>query len=206
MTSARDHDGTAGVRPASTSDLPAVSLALAKAFADDPVKCFLIGKPHVEVDKSLPFFQAFGRMQHAHGHVYLTSGGEAAAVWAPPGHWKVPFAQIVKNTPTFLRLYGLRLVPNLGVLQTMEKHHPTAPHYYLEFIGTDPAHQGKGLGSALIRPMVERADEEGVGMYLESSKESNVAFYSRFGFQVTRTLQHRGKNAPTMWLMWRDPR
>ena len=52
--------------------------------------------------------------------------------------------------------------------------------------------------------MVQRADDEGVGLYLESSKESNVGFYGRFGFEVRRTLTLR--KGPDMWLMWRKPR
>jgi GNAT superfamily N-acetyltransferase len=112
---------------------------------------------------------------------------------------------VVRNAPTFIKLYRWRFLPNLQVLTDMEQAHPEAPHYYLEIIGTDPAHQGKGYGTALVQPMVDRADTEGVGMYLESSKESNLAFYARFGFEVTRTLDHR-RNGPRMWLMWRDPR
>jgi hypothetical protein len=53
--------------------------------------------------------------------------------------------------------------------------------------------------------MCAKADAEGVGMYLESSKESNVPFCSRCGFEVRDTLHHRRKG-PSMWLMWRDPR
>jgi ribosomal protein S18 acetylase RimI-like enzyme len=144
-------------------------------------------------------------IQLPHGHVYTTDDLGAAALWSPPGKWKIPAPTIARHTHTMLRLYGWRFVPNLMVLADMEKHHPHEPHYYLEIIGTDPDRQGRGLGSALIEPMVERADREGVGMYLESSKESNVGFYARFGFRVTRELHHR-RNGPTMWLMWRDPR
>ena len=98
----------------------------------------------------------------------------------------------------------MRSLPNLLVLTEIGKNHPE-PHYCLELMGTDPAQQGRGLGAALIEPMVERADDEGVGMYLESSKESNVPYYKRFGFKVTRELQHR-RNGPSMWLMWREQR
>ena len=76
--------------------------------------------------------------------------------------------------------------------------------FNLEIIGTAPEHQGKGSGTALLAPMVERADTEGVGMYLESSKESNIAYYRRFGFEVRRELHL--KKGPTMWLMERPPR
>ncbi len=45
---------------------------------------------------------------------------------------------------------------------------------------------------------------DGVGAFLESSKESNIAFYARHGFRVLEPIELlRG---PTLWKMWRDPR
>jgi len=193
------------IRNATTADIPKISLTLAKAFEDDPVKLFLTGGKPLTPERVTPFFSAFQTIQLPHGLVFTTPGYEAASIWAPPGEWKVPFSKILRFSPRFLKLYGLRFFPNLQVLTDMEKVHPADPHYYLEFIGTDPAHQGKGFGSTLMQPMIDRADAEGVGAYLESSKESNVPFYARFGFEVTRELHHR-RNGPTMWLMWRTPR
>lgn len=193
------------VRPATAGDVPAISLSLARAFADDPVKLFLTGGRTLSPERVTPFFTAFQRIQLSHGTVFTTSACEAAAIWAPPGHWKIPMPTVLRNSPTFLKLYGWRFLPNLQVLTDMERRHPREPHYYLEFLGTDPAHQGKGLGTKLLEPVLARADEEGVGAYLESSKESNVPFYSRFGFAVREVLQHR-RSGPSMWLMWRDPR
>ena len=193
------------VRNAGASDIEAISVTLAKAFADDPVKLFLVGGKELPIPKVTPFFTAFLKIQLPHGLVFTTAGYEAASIWAPPGQWKIPATQVVRNLATFLKLYGWRLQRNLGVLTALEKRHPTEPHYYLEFIGTAPEHQGRGAGSALIEPMVEQADNEGVGMYLESSKESNVPFYARFGFEVTGKFTHK-HNGPTMWLMWRNAR
>ena len=195
----------AEARKATPDDIVAISRTLANAFHDDPIKTFLAGGKDLTTEQVLPFFDAFTRIQLPHGETYVTPGVEAAALWAPPGQWKVPITSVVKYTPRFLKLYGTKFFSNLQVLTDLEKLHPTEPHYYLEFIGTDPVHQGKGYGTALIAPMVERADAEGVGMYLESSKESNVPFYARFGFEVTRTMHHR-RSGPPQWLMWRDPR
>ena len=196
--------GSAGVREVGADRYAAAARTLAAAFVDDPVKCHLVGRSVVAVAQSEPFFRAFAAISHT--RVFATAGNEAAAIWGPPGHWKVPVRSIVRNTPMFLRLYGRRFIPNLRFLTTLEAAHPSEPHYYLEFIGTDPAHQGKGHGSALLRPMLAQADAEGVGAYLESSKESNIAFYARFGFELRPTLSFAGRNAPQMWPMWRDPR
>lgn len=194
------------IRPATSADSDPIATTLAKAFHDDPVKLHLIGGKSVPVEKVKPFFTTFQKLQLPHGHVYTTEGYEAAALWAPPDHWKIPFTQVLRNSPTFLKLYGTRLFKNLGVLAQMEKAHAEIeyPHYYLEIIGTAPEHQGKGCGAALVQPMVERADAEGVGMYLESSKETNIAYYHRFGFEVRREIHI--KQGPTMWLMERPPR
>ena len=186
-------------------EVDAAARPLAEAFADDPLKLFLCGGTELPVEQSMPFFRAFIEMHLQYGHVYTTADRGASAIWSPPGHWKIPVRQIVRRTPTFLKLYGARFFGNLQVLTDLEKLHPTEPHYYLEFVGASPTLQGRGYGTALLEPMVARADAEGVGCYLENSKEANIAFYARFGFEVRRTMQHR-RNGPPQWLMWRDPR
>ncbi len=66
---------------------------------------------------------------------------------------------------------------------------PREPHWYLATLGTDPDRQGKGLGSTLMESMARRIDESGLPAYLESSKERNVSFYARFGFEVVDELR-----------------
>jgi ribosomal protein S18 acetylase RimI-like enzyme len=197
--------GFESIRQVTVGDIPGAAATLAEAFVDDPIKCYLVGRDHVPASTSVPFFKAFLRMQVPHGLTWMTRGFESVSVWAPPDHWKVPTLAIARNMPTFLWLYRTRILQNLLVLNDMERRHPKEPHYYLEFVGTTPAAQGQGMGSKVIAPMCQRADVEGVGMYLESSKESNLAFYGRFGFEVRDTIRHRN-GGPTMWLMWRDPR
>jgi GNAT superfamily N-acetyltransferase len=89
-------------------------------------------------------------------------------------------------------------------MTTVERQHPRSAHWYLAVLGTDPVHQGKGIGSALLAPVLERCDHEGIGAYLESSKNSNIPFYRRHGFEVTGEIPLPG--GPSVWPMWRDPR
>ena len=140
------------------------------------------------------------------GGVTTTEGVHAGALWAPPDKWKLGVMDVAKLAPSAIRLFGRRLKLSLSVLAETDKVHPTQPHWYLGFLGTDPDHQGKGLGSAVLGPVLGRCDTEGIPAYLESSKEANVPFYERHGFAVTDTLDLDKGRGPRMWLMWREPR
>ena len=70
-------------------------------------------------------------------------------------------------------------------------------------LGTRPDRQGHGVGSTLLQPVLDICDREGIGAYLESSKESNIPFYRRHGFQVVEEI--RLPKGPLVYPMWRDP-
>lgn len=56
--------------------------------------------------------------------------------------------------------------------------------WYLPVLGVAPACQGQGYSSRLLKPMLARADREGLPVYLETQLEKNVALYEHFGFKV----------------------
>lgn len=52
----------------------------------------------------------------------------------------------------------------------------------LEILATDPAYQGKGAGSQIMRWGLEQADKGGFEAYLEASPDA-VPLYERMGFR-----------------------
>ena len=90
------------------------------------------------------------------------------------------------------------------LLTAVDAARPKTPHWYLATLGTDPDRQHTGVGSALLRSVLAGVDDEGLPAYLESSKESNLAFYGQHGFEVTGEI-HTPRGGPTLWLMWRTP-
>ena len=72
-------------------------------------------------------------------------------------------------------------------------------------LGVDPLFQGRGLGGAIVQPVVERADSEGLPCYLETSKERNLAFYRKHGFDVVHEGTMPG-GGPRFWTMSRAAR
>jgi GNAT superfamily N-acetyltransferase len=65
--------------------------------------------------------------------------------------------------------------------------------------------QGKGIGTALMRPILERCDSDGMPAYLEASSTRNRACYLRQGFEVTEEFTFPN-GGPVSWRMWRPPR
>jgi hypothetical protein len=56
-----------------------------------------------------------------------------------------------------------------------------------------------------MRSRLDRVDAEHAPAYLESSKHANIAYYQRFGFDVTGEIVVPD-GGPTLWPMWRPPR
>jgi ribosomal protein S18 acetylase RimI-like enzyme len=125
----------------------------------------------------------------------------AAAVLYPPGAYPLPWLAELQVTLTSIfghARYDLRAWQDW--LDEVEKHHPHTPHYYLEYLGVEPAFQGQGLGSHLLSELARRADAAHVGCYLETATERNLPLYQRFGFQVTAQKEIIGLPA---WFLWR---
>ena len=196
----------ADVRPITPGDLDAVGTALGRAFADDPVMTYLSPRLSDEerARRLVPFFRTDAQQRARMASVWTTSDGGGAAIWAPPDRWRTSVRDGLGLAAAILRSAGPRALRSMAVLSRIERVHPKEPHWYLAVLGTDPAHQGKGIGGALQRVVLDRCDREGLPAYLESSKESNVPYYERFGWKVTSELT-LPKGGPTLHLMWREP-
>jgi ribosomal protein S18 acetylase RimI-like enzyme len=112
---------------------------------------------------------------------------------------------VIRSLPRLALALGPRLPISMRAISSVERFHPTEPHWYLAVVGTEPSRQGEGIGSALLAPVLERCDHDQVPAYLESSNEANLAFYARHGFEVTRTIDIE-QGGPRIWPMWREPR
>lgn len=194
------------IRLATTGDLPAIGTSLAAAFADDPVWEWLFGPERNGGREAARLFEWVTAGHLGDASVWTSGGGSATAVWAPPGRHRTPTRRVLGALPRLLAALGPRGFARLARLGAMEQIHPAEPHWYLSILGTDPALQGRGLGSAVVAPGLAAADAAGVGCYLESSKESNVPYYRRLGFEVTGTYDIDDGRGPRLWLMWRDAR
>jgi ribosomal protein S18 acetylase RimI-like enzyme len=189
------------VRPrlATPADIPALSRTLAAAFFDDPV--FSYCYPDAAARRAiLPrWFEIVTEATLSHGELYTTDDVVAGAVWAPPG------AEDDEQMGVALgEISGTNAQTLFGIFERMEERHPHEPHHYLFLLGTRPEWQCRGIGSALMRPVLERCDRDDMPAYLEATSEGNKGLYLRHGFEVTGEIKLPG--GPSMWPMWRTPK
>lgn len=197
------------VSAARRSDVKALSRVLGRAFFDDPVMQWMVPDDARRATALPRIFAAMTRHHFLAGDAvelaHRTGDLGAAALWDPPGRWKTTTREDLAMMPTFLLAMRGEAKRGMEVSELMKRHHPEEPHWYLAVIGSDPDVRGAGFGNALMRSRLDRCDAEGAPAYLESTKESNVPYYLRFGFEVTGELVVPG-GGPTMWQMWRAPR
>jgi len=192
------------VRNARTADLRPVSLVLARAFRDDPVHRWILPGEFDWAVASDSFFAMVMADVLRHDSVFTTEAREGAALWIPPFPQPAALRDRLAMAARWYAALGRRSKEVGEQLTRIERAHPREPHWYLAVLGTDPRHQGRGVGSALLAPILARCDADRVSAYLESSKRTNVPFYERHGFRVIGELAIEG--GPVIWRMLRGGR
>lgn len=183
---------------------------LTRAFAADPILTALIAEQ--ERPTAFPaFFRHLMFSCWESGTVYAADDGGVLAgvsIWEPPSR-VTPSEEFASRAEA--ELQRVREASPAGFARLMDGFsavsalHPAEPHWYLAFIGVEPARQGTGAGRALLAPALEAADRDGVLCYLETPFPETHDFYRRFGY-VLHPPTHPFAEAPPLWTMTRQPR
>jgi ribosomal protein S18 acetylase RimI-like enzyme len=190
------------VRRTTYTDLTPMADVLAAAFHDDPVVSWLV-PDEARRRADLPaMMRVFAARFQPHGENCLNETATGAAVWLPPEATFTPEDDARFET-ALVAAAGDDIERAGELMAVMESAHPTDPHHYLMLLGVVPDQQGTGIGSALLRAVLDIADAAGEPAYLEATSPRNRALYERHGFEVTREL--RCADCPPLWAMWRDP-
>ncbi len=184
---------------------------LGRAFFDDPLSVYLL-PDEAKRARLLPWmYERIVRYGLRYdGEVLATHGAvDGVAVWLPPGLSHTPALRLVRVglalTPIKFGLGAVGRFMAANHVERLRMQLAPEPHWYLWLIGVEPAQQGRGTGSALIAPMIERADRDRLPCYLETHKERNLTFYRKHGFEVVHAadMPHGG---PPFWCLKRAAR
>ena len=186
--------------------------ALSRAFRDDPMWSCVLPDADSREEALRPMWNALIGFSLVYGEVYTTPGGEGAVCWIAPGNTNTTLWKLIR-TGMGLPRSMMRLPKDardrfFGMMRCLDGHHTElmkGAHWYLWALGVNPEAQGRGIGGALLRPTLDRADAEGVPCYLETQSERNVAFYRKREFDIVCEEREPVCSLP-IWFMVRTPR
>ncbi|MBV7257981.1 GNAT family N-acetyltransferase [Erythrobacter crassostreae] len=175
-----------------------IASTLAQAFQGDPAFSWIVTDPDARRPMLPRFFKLMAEQSLRHGTVLASGQRHAAALIYPAGEVK---DDRLWDTIRLLSMFKTALPRGLKVAEAMHARHPhPQPYLYLRYVGVAPQAQGKGWGGALVRAVIASAAEVGQGVLLETATPSNVAIYSRLGFQIDSEWEVPG-GGPKFWTM-----
>lgn len=189
-----------GIRAATGADRDAIAALLHEVFRDDPVSRWVFPDDAHREEAHPRLFGAFLDHGMEHGTVHLTADGAGAAVW-----FAVAGGELRGGDDLGARLEKVDSdrLPVLGEL-TESVHPMDRDHAYLQAIAVAADRQSRGVGSALLAPVLAQCDRDGLPAYLEASSDRSRGLYERHGFTVLDRIV-RLPDGPPMYPMWREP-
>ena len=193
------------VAEATEEDVPRLAALLGQALADDPLNRHLV-PDDARRARVLPagFAEQLRRVFLPHGSVLTTADRAGAALWLSPSAQPLSLREQLRMLPGMVRMFGLRGVSAaMRAMGELDRRAPHEPCWHLSVLGVAPERRRAGVGSALVRPVLERCDRDARPAYLETANPANLALYARHGFTVRDEVALGG--GVRVWTMLRAP-
>ncbi|KKO53242.1 GNAT family N-acetyltransferase [Paenibacillus sp. DMB20] len=184
------------------ADKPLFVALMSRAFARDPLFLHVFGdselddraQDHVIAFLAFMFDKSLLLNEEVWGYfekenllgVYIVEKPQASMIHKVKG-----FGLILRLIPLFFQLSRKTLSLLNSYMRVTRSFAPSRSHHYLVMIGVEPKAQGKGIGKALLRHLLDtvEADNGSHGIALDTENEANVNLYRRFGFSLTMETQ-----------------
>ncbi|NHC45503.1 GNAT family N-acetyltransferase [Motilibacter aurantiacus] len=196
--------------PAGRRHVDAAVAVLAAALRDDPGWAAAVPDPPERAAVLAAVLRAAVADAVRHGRVLVARGpgGDVlgAAVWLPPGAYPMTGGRSAAAALRLLRAAArrpgaMRAAASFGA--AVDRAFPDRredPVAYLQALGVSPAHARRGVGRALLAPLLAAP----FATYLETAEPVNVGYYERVGFCVLPGSPGAiGGSGPAMWRMRR---
>ncbi|MBN1330129.1 MAG: GNAT family N-acetyltransferase [Candidatus Heimdallarchaeota archaeon] len=193
------------------NDVKRATEVFVRAFADDKLSQYMYPIENTREKAMRSYFRYRLTYGVLYGEVYAISPKiEGLAVWYRDNQYSMSYWRNFRAGGMKLLRYldsdTMNRMMNLGRFTiNLRKQCFSEPYWYLEPLGVDPDHQGKGFASILVRSMLKRIDSEHLLTVLETQTSKNVDIYKRYNFEIVKEVTIPD-TAITHWLMARKAR
>jgi ribosomal protein S18 acetylase RimI-like enzyme len=171
------------------TDKQTVINILTESFADNKSVNYVL-KQDKDLEKRLQQLMDYSFEACYHfGEIFFSDDKKACALIIFPDRKKTTTRSIVADVQLMLKAMGLNNVRKAMKREAAIKNiHPKELIYYLWFIGVNKNEQGKGIGSGLMKELINRSNILNRPIYLETSTLKNLPWYEKFGFTIYNEL------------------
>ena len=158
-------------RPLTTNDVEAAAIIFSEAYFSDPLISFVLPNSRTRKRTVKKIFRVIGELSIKNHRVFGVGGPlQGVAYWQQPDQENLSIS--VKSIGKFIpllftsylfSLYRVRKV--IAEIDALHQKYAHQPHYDLDNLAVLPSWQGKGIASRLIRPFLEMADSQHVGIH-----------------------------------------
>ncbi|HVI47124.1 MAG TPA: GNAT family N-acetyltransferase [Chitinophaga sp.] len=128
------------------------------------------------------------------GRICFSDDRQAVALIILPDKKKVTLRSICRDIKLVMKITGLKnALKALDREKAISKVQGENKIYHIWYLGTFPHATGTGIGTALMKDLIQDAQKEGRPIYVESRIPKNTVWYEKRGFSIYRYLEHAGR-------------
>jgi hypothetical protein len=162
---------------------------LSRSFDDNKSVNYVIKQDGKRKERLRKLMEYSFDICHLFGEVFLSDDKSACALIILPDKKKTSLKSILLDVKLIFKSLGLANIKKaLDRESKIKRSHPNALMYHLWYIGVEPGHQNKGVGSDLLRDVLNESDKTNRPVYLETSTIKNITWYEKFGFRIYNEL------------------
>ena len=138
---------TREVRAARAAEQDAIARTLVRAFADDPLLCWVLDRDRRRPAAARRFFLWHLAHMIEQDVSWTTDAVRGAAVWALPGQWQASAGQQARLVGSMVPAVRHPITALRGITR-IEAAHPREPHLYLALLGVGLQRYANGANTS----------------------------------------------------------
>lgn len=158
---------------------------LTKSFEDNKSVNYIIKQDKKRIQRIRKLMEYSFEMCYLFGEVFLSENKKGCVLIMLPDKKKTTLKTIMLDVNLILSSIGLSNIKKaLNRESKIKEFHSDKLIYYLWYIGVDSKEQNKGIGSALMKGILQKSANKNRPIYLETSTLKNIPWYEKFGFKI----------------------
>lgn len=162
---------------------------LSASFRNNPSVNYIVKQDFRTDDRIRSLMNYSFDVCHRFGNIWISEDEKACALVLCPDTKRTSLNTLLWDLKLAYSAIGLeRISTALGRESRIKSFYPTNQMVYLWFIGVSPEVQGQGIGTKLLREVIDHAAQLDRPVYLETSVQRNLPWYRSFGFETYNTI------------------